>query len=82
MSTINYYVKDQGYGFEPNATMAVLHYPYEPLAIWTFDLPRKSYMMQMQPLPAFSRHPVGTVRSLLAYNTIGILMRKKEPRFQ
>ena len=29
--------KNQGKGFEPNSTMAVLHYPYEPFAYWSFD---------------------------------------------
>ncbi|MDG1138612.1 MAG: DUF5011 domain-containing protein [Opitutales bacterium] len=30
-------IHDQGTGYEPNATMAVLHYPLQPLARWTFD---------------------------------------------
>jgi hypothetical protein len=30
-------IHDQGAGYEPNATMAVLHYPLQPLARWTFD---------------------------------------------
>ena len=30
-------IHDQGAGYEPNATMAVLHYPSQPLARWTFD---------------------------------------------
>ena len=30
-------ILNQGKGFEPNSTMAVLHYPVEPFAYWTFD---------------------------------------------
>ena len=30
-------ILNQGKGFEPNSTMAVLHYPIEPHAYWTFD---------------------------------------------
>ena len=30
-------IHNQGVGFEPNATMAVLHYPIGPMAMWTFD---------------------------------------------
>ncbi|MEK9773915.1 MAG: LamG-like jellyroll fold domain-containing protein, partial [Opitutae bacterium] len=35
MRTITIY--NQGKGFEPNSTMAVLHYPVEPFAYWSFD---------------------------------------------
>ena len=30
-------INDQGFNWEPNGTMAVLHYPKEPIAYWTFD---------------------------------------------
>ena len=30
-------VHDQGIGFEPNGSMAVIHYPLNPFAMWTFD---------------------------------------------
>ena len=30
-------ILNQGLGFEPNATMGVLHYPAQPFAMWTFD---------------------------------------------
>ena len=33
----NITIHNQGFGFEPNATMAVLHYPLNPMALWTFD---------------------------------------------
>ncbi|MDA8805939.1 InlB B-repeat-containing protein [Opitutales bacterium] len=35
MRTIS--ISNQGKGFEPNSTMAVLHYPHEPFAYWSFD---------------------------------------------
>ena len=31
-------VENQGFDWEPNSTMAVLHYPKAPLAYWTFDV--------------------------------------------
>ena len=46
-------------GFEPNATMAVLHYPHDPMAIWTFDLHESLYddanESRFQPSPAWDR---------------------------
>ena len=30
-------IMNQGKGFEPNSTMAVLHYPLDPFAYWSFD---------------------------------------------
>ena len=49
---------DQGVGFEPNATMAVLHYPTEPLAMWTFDKHESLYDSndtRFHPSPAWNR---------------------------
>jgi hypothetical protein len=52
-------IHNQGAGFEPNATMAVLHYPHDPMAIWTFDLHESLYddatESRFQPSPAWNR---------------------------
>ena len=57
MRTIN--ILNQGKGFEPNSTMAVLHYPIEPFAYWTFDrhetLFEDSSEARYQPSPAWNR---------------------------
>ncbi len=53
------FIYNQGKGFEPNATMAVLHYPQEPFAYWTFDrhesLFENSDTSRYQPTPAWNR---------------------------
>lgn len=52
-------ITNQGKGFEPNSTMAVLHYPTEPFAYWTFDrhesLFEDSNQARYQPSPAWNR---------------------------
>jgi len=57
MRTIN--LQNQGKGFEPNATMAVLHYPLSPKAFWTFDrhesLFEDSNQARYLPSPAWNR---------------------------
>ncbi|MAV39245.1 MAG: hypothetical protein CML12_01505 [Puniceicoccaceae bacterium] len=53
-------ISNQGFGWEPNGTMAVLHYPYEPIAYWTFDrhesLFDDSNQSRFQPSPAWLRN--------------------------
>ena len=57
MRTIN--VLNQGKGFEPNSTMAVLHYPIGPFAYWSFDrhetLFEDNTTARYQPSPAWNR---------------------------
>ena len=52
-------ILNQGKGFEPNSTMAVLHYPIEPHAYWTFDrhetLFEDKREARHQPSPAWNR---------------------------
>ena len=53
-------ISDQGFNWEPNGTMAVLHYPEEPIAYWTFDrhetLFDDSNESRFQPSPAWLRN--------------------------
>ena len=53
-------VLDQGSGFEPDGTMAVLHYPHEPIAYWTFDIHESLFddvnQSRFQPSPAWLRN--------------------------
>ena len=53
-------ISDQGFNWEPNGTMAVLHYPEEPIAYWTFDrhetLFDDSNKSRFQPSPAWLRN--------------------------
>jgi hypothetical protein len=54
-------IHNQGIGFEPNATMAVLHYPTDPKAIWTFDLHESLYdsdTTRFYPSPGWNRNLV------------------------
>ena len=57
MRTIS--ISDQGIGFEPNSTMAILHYPVEPFAKWSFDqdetLFENSAEARFQPTSAWNR---------------------------
>ena len=50
---------NQGKGYEPNSTMAVLHYPIKPEIYWTFDrhesLFEDSNQARHQPSPAWNR---------------------------
>ena len=50
---------NQGKGYEPNSTMAVLHYPLGPDLYWTFDrhesLFEDSNQARYQPSPAWNR---------------------------
>jgi hypothetical protein len=68
MRTIN--ILNQGKGFEPNSTMAVLHFPTEPFAYWTFDrhesLFEDSNQAKYQPSPAWNRE----INDLLHYWTL------------
>ena len=52
-------IHNQGAGFEPNATMAVLHYPHDPMALWTFDIHESLFddanQSRFQPSPAWNR---------------------------
>jgi hypothetical protein len=52
-------ILDQGHDWEPNGTMAVLTYPKEPIAYWTFDrhesLFDDSNQSRFQPSPAWIR---------------------------
>ena len=68
MRTINIF--NQGKGFEPNSTMAVLQYPIEPFAYWTFDrhesLFEDSNQAKHQPSPAWNRE----INGLLHYWTL------------
>ena len=54
-------VSDQGRGWEPNSTMAVLHYPIKPFAYWTFDLHESLFddgtQARYQPSPGWNRFP-------------------------
>jgi hypothetical protein len=54
ITTIN-----QGQGYEPDGTMAVLHYPIEPYAYWTFDrhesLFENNQSGRYQPSPVWNR---------------------------
>ena len=54
-------VSDQGRGWEPNSTMAVLHYPIKPFAYWTFDLHESLFddgtQSRYQPSPGWNRFP-------------------------
>ncbi len=50
---------NQGQGYEPDSTMAVLHYPLKPHAYWTFDrhesLFEDNQSSRYQPSPAWNR---------------------------
>ena len=52
-------VHDQGVGFDPNGTMAVLHYPLDPLMSFSFDrhesLYEESDAARFQPSPAWNK---------------------------
>ena len=52
-------ISNQGIGFEPNATMAVLHYPFIPFAMWTFDRHETLYddptYARYSPSPAWNK---------------------------
>ena len=52
-------ITNQGQGYEPDGTMAVLHYPTEPYAYWTFDrhesLFENNTSSRYQPSPAWNR---------------------------
>ena len=57
-------IPNQGQYFEPDSTMAVLHYPLDPLAYWTFDrhesLFEDSAAGRYQPTPAWNALQEGT----------------------
>ena len=57
-------ISDQGKGFEPNSAMAVLHYPRDPLAYWTFDrhetLFEESSAARYQPSPGWNAMQKGS----------------------
>ena len=59
MRTIS--ISNQGKGFEPNSTMAVLHYPHEPFAYWSFDRHESLFEdvseARHQPSPAWNLEP-------------------------
>ena len=52
-------ILNQGKGYEQNSTIAVLHYPTEPVLYWTFDrhesLFEDSNQARHQPSPAWNR---------------------------
>jgi hypothetical protein len=52
-------IDDQGAGWEPNSTMAVLHYPKNPIAYWTFDVHESQFddasQARYQPSPGWNR---------------------------
>ena len=52
-------ITNQGQGYEPDGTMAVLHYPIEPYAYWTFDrhesLFENNTSSRYQPSPVWNR---------------------------
>jgi hypothetical protein len=54
-------IKNQGKGFEPNSTMAVLHYPLEPFAYWSFDRHESLFEdiseARHQPSPGWNKEP-------------------------
>ncbi len=51
-------IHDQGVGFEPNGSMAVIHYPLNPFAAWTFDKHESLFddesQARFQPSPAWN----------------------------
>ena len=53
-------IENQGKGFEPNSTMAVLHYPVTPFAYWSFD--RHETLLKTPHKLGTSPHPGGTVK--------------------
>ena len=59
MRTISIY--NQGKGFEPNSTMAVLHYPLDPFAYWSFDRHESLFedktKSRHQPSPGWNSEP-------------------------
>ena len=59
MRTISIY--NQGKGFEPNSTMAVLHYPLDPFAYWSFDRHESLFedknKSRYQPSPGWNSEP-------------------------
>ena len=61
MRTVN--ILNQGKGFEPNSTMAVLHYPLKPKGYWTFNrhesLFEDSNQARYLPSPAWNRPQSG-----------------------
>ena len=67
--TINIY--NQGKGFEPNSTMAVLHYPRDPFAYWSFDRHESLFedcsKSRHQPSPAWNRELSGLGDRLIHY---------------
>ena len=54
-------ITNQGKGFEPNSTMAVLHYPNNPFAYWSFDrhetLFEDASKARHQPSPGWNKEP-------------------------
>ena len=56
-------ILNQGKGFEPNGTMAVLHYPRDPFAYWSFDRHESLFEdkneSRHQPSPAWNRELAG-----------------------
>ena len=70
-------VHNQGLGYDPNGTMAVLHWPTAPLAMWTFDRHESLYddsnNTRLQPLL-----PGIISSSLTRSSTTGILMKTVE----
>ncbi|MDA7790543.1 hypothetical protein N8988_00625 [Opitutales bacterium] len=52
-------ITNQGQGYEPDGTMAVLHYPLDPFAYWTFDrhetLFEDNQSSRYQPSPVWNR---------------------------
>ena len=52
-------ISNQGQGYEPDGTMAVLHYPVEPYAYWSFDrhesLFENNLSGRYQPSPVWNR---------------------------
>jgi hypothetical protein len=67
--TINIF--NQGKGFEPNSTMAVLHYPRDPFAYWSFDRHETLFEdrnhSRHQPSPAWNRELSGIGDRLTHY---------------
>ena len=57
-------ISDQGILFEPDSTMAVLQYPLDPIAYWTFDRHESLFEEvtggRYQPSPAWNTMQVGT----------------------
>ena len=69
-------IYDQGVNHEPNGTMAIMHYPLNPKAQWSFDIHESLFDDATQ--SAFSHRLHGIILSSRNLITIGVLMRRME----